>query len=286
MLPRTLDSIIGMGSAILWGHKNLGATVKLGRVFLRASLIIFSSLCLLVFQLGNTILIGNSRAYAFQPFSTVVPVHPTFPPPIGEVEPIPTPLPTIGPGQFFDEEDPDRPMYLRIEKGDEQFGYGPMNEGQTLYLMWFTDSSGTHYRVVDNTSQLLFGTVDPITGERRDNGFNMMIKDRQTLTTELTDLDKQVEQEGRAANTSFSVSGLFIVVGLGICILASAGVCAIAAPLLGAAGLSLAGVGGVLNSVDRINVSEQRDTKIDQVERVESDVAQIFTFAEPPLPDN
>ncbi|MEK9137249.1 MAG: hypothetical protein AAB393_09005 [Bacteroidota bacterium] len=285
-MPRTLDSIIRVGSPILWGRKKLDATMKLGRLFLRASFILFSSLCLLVFQLGNSILIGNSRAYAFQPFSTVVPVQPTFPPAIGEVEPIPTPLPTVGPGQFFEEEDPDRPMYLRIVKGDEQFGYGPMNDEQTLYLMWFTDSNGTHYRVVDNTSQLLFGTVDPITGERRTDGFDMRIQDRQTLLPELAALNNQVEGEGRAADVSFSVSFLFLGVGFGICIVASAGVCAIATPLFGAAALSLAGVGGVLNSVDEINASEQRDTKIGQVKRVESDLAQIFTFAEPPLPDN
>ena len=71
--------MIGMWSPILWGHKSFDATMKLGRVFLRASFILCFSLCLLVFQLGNSILIGDSRAYAFQPFSTVVPVHPTWP---------------------------------------------------------------------------------------------------------------------------------------------------------------------------------------------------------------
>ncbi|MGH2620247.1 MAG: hypothetical protein ACRDHG_06705 [Anaerolineales bacterium] len=193
-------------------------------------------------------------------------------------------MPTVGPGQFFEEDDLNRPEYLGIEEGDEEFGYGPINDEQTLYLMWFTDDNGTHYRVVDNTSQLLYGTVDPVTGQRRDNGFNMMIQDRQRLMAELADLNNQVRGEARAANGSFWASGLLIGVGLGICILASGGICAIAAPLLGAAGLSSAGL-GILNSVDETNVSEQRDTQLARVEQVDSDMAQIFTFAEPPLPE-
>lgn len=197
----------------------------------------------------------------------------------------PSPMPTLGPGQFLDEGDPRLPAEIRIEKGDEQFGYGPWNDEQTEYLMWYTDDDGTHYRVVDSTSQILFGTVDPITGERRDNGFDKKVEERESRKVELSDLNVALRGEERAFDKSVKFSAILLGVGLGICIFASAGLCTLATPIL-AAGAVAGMTFGVQISSDHATISDFIDAKKTEIETVENDLRFDLSKPEPPLPDS
>lgn len=250
---------------------------------LRIGLIVLTSVSLVLCPLAWGSQATTQVAFAGQPFSTLVPVQATFTPPIGSPIPTTIPIPTLGPGQYFEQGDPRLPDEIDIEKGDEQFGYGPLNDEETLYLMWYTDENGTHYRVVDNTSQVLFGSVDPITGERRDNGFDKKVEQREKLKGELSDLNVALRGEERAVNRSYGFSALLLGVGLGICILASAGLCTLATPIVAAG--ALAGMGfGIENSSDYATVSDQIDAKVTGIEGVESDLGFDLSRPEPPLP--
>ena len=66
-----------------------------------------------------------SPGYAQQPFNTVAPVNATFTPPVNTAIPLPTPLPTLGPGQYFEEGD-DLPKVTRPDLLEALFGYSEM----------------------------------------------------------------------------------------------------------------------------------------------------------------
>lgn len=103
----------------------------------------------------------TGSAFAYSQFGTVPPISPDVPTPIGESDAVPTPLPTLGPGQYFDADDPGRP---EIDPdgvvGDGAFGYMELAGEDGLYLVWMTDELGTHYLVVDENSDLLTGGAD------------------------------------------------------------------------------------------------------------------------------
>lgn len=229
-------------------------------------------------------LITYAETSYLQPFATVRPQDATFQAVFTETPPIAAPIATLGPGQYFEESDAGRPDVLRIEGGDEDVGYGPSAQDQSLYLMWYTDENGTHYRTVDSASQLLYGTIDPITGDRRDNGFNEIVNQREAILTRIEIIDDGIRGEGREAKGGFGVSFVLIGAGLAVCILATAGVCSIAAPLLGAAALTSAGV-GVQNSIQQRNMVDQRETELSHHQMVDSDSELVFSIPEPPSPD-
>lgn len=109
--------------------------------------------------------------------------------------PQPTPVATIGPGAYFEASDTNRPDIEYIEGGDEQFGYGPVEGYPGLYAMWTTDENGTHYFLTDEGSEQLFGTIDPLTQNRREDGFVHFIQQRDDKVKEIEDKESDVLAE-------------------------------------------------------------------------------------------
>lgn len=196
--------------------------MRLAKVLLRASILLFSALCLLIFQLGTSVLASTIPAYAEQPFPTVVPVDPDFEDPIDEEIPTPIPLPTIGPGSTFDK----KPDVKFTEEGDEEFGYGPLEGSEDLYAVWTTDENGTHYVVVHKDSALLRGSVDSVTGERYENGFEHLIDQREAAKKLLVQEVTQGESRLASSNTFVALGTGLVVAAAGICIIVSLGACA------------------------------------------------------------
>ncbi len=260
--------------------------MKFSKVLARTGILLFSALCLLVFQLANSILLGNTVALAQDEFPTVPPSDAEFEAPIEDLDPDSPSIAPLEPGDYLEFGDPRLPAQkdLAIEGGNEFAGYAPLNEEQSKYLMWYTDHQGIHYRVVDSSSQILFGTVDPLTGLRRENGFNKKVEQRETLGNELTTLQIQERGEARATDISFGFAGVLAVIGLGICAFATAGVCLAAAPVL-AAGV-VGGIGfGIRNSSDQATAAELKNAKIDEINELEDDLARGFRRPEPVVPD-
>jgi hypothetical protein len=94
-----------------------------------------------------------------------------------------TPVPPVGPGQYFEEGDPNRPAVLGVQ-GDEQYGWAHVAGHPELVLIWYTDTSGTHYLVLDGTSDAFLGSLDRATGTRLEDGFEDYITRRETLERE------------------------------------------------------------------------------------------------------
>jgi len=66
-------------------------------------------------------LISTFPVSANQPFATIQPVQASFAPPVGSTTPVPTLIPTLGPGQgFVSTMKPD----TITEIGSDEFGYG------------------------------------------------------------------------------------------------------------------------------------------------------------------
>lgn len=96
----------------------------------------------------------KSRAYAGQDFPTVVPINATFAAPVGTAIPTSVPIPTLGPGQFFDDDAKPR---LISSHGDDRFGWGELAEDSDLVLIWVTDEQGTQYLVAEKDSDFFLG---------------------------------------------------------------------------------------------------------------------------------
>jgi hypothetical protein len=141
------------------------------------------------------------------PFRTVPPVNATFATPIGALTPVPTPLPTLGPGQYFAEGD-EYPR-LGISYGNDLFGWGYILEDTSLALVWMTDGDGTHYLIVEATNEWLLGTIDEETDVRGENGFDDFI----------TQMEERIDEfyddvgEGIASAVVFNV----LVAGIALC---------------------------------------------------------------------
>jgi hypothetical protein len=90
---------------------------------------------------------------------TVPPIVATLPTPIGGQTPVATPIPTLGPGQYFEEGDEDdlpevaRPDLLR----KEDMGYSAILGEEGLFLVWSTDDDGNkHYYILDQEKDYLY----------------------------------------------------------------------------------------------------------------------------------
>ena len=225
----------------------------------------FSAFCLLIFQLGTSVLASTKPAYAYQPFATVVPVDPEFEDPIDEEIPTPIPIPTIGPGSMFDQDDPNRPRIKDIEEGDARFGYGPMAGSDELYVVWTTDNTGTHYLVVNKDSDYLRGTRDSATGSRYENGFDNLVKQREA--------EKLVRDENLAvrdsrestADTAFGLGVLVAVAGGVACIVATLGICGAIIGLGGA--FMVAGYASQSTALDHNATARVHSNAIREMER-------------------
>lgn len=140
--------------------------------------------------------------------NTVAPPNATFPPAMGTPVELPTPLPTVGPGQLFDEGDSAIPQVGQTH-GDDMFGWGKIVGESGLVLVWITDENGTHYVVVDDGSDLFLGSLDEVTGERMKDGIEDYIERR-------SELEKQrlaIAGEGISSGAAVGI----LAWGLGFC---------------------------------------------------------------------
>jgi hypothetical protein len=93
---------------------------------------------------------------------------------------VPTPIPTVGPGQYFEEGDPALPQAGQ-RHGNNRFGWATIPGQPGLVLVWVTDDEGTHYVVLDSGSDLFLGSLDSVTNTRREDGVEDYILQREEL---------------------------------------------------------------------------------------------------------
>jgi hypothetical protein len=142
--------------------------------------------------------------------------------------PPPTLIPTLGPGQSFD--DATRPSTITTV-GDGEFGYGEIAGRPGLYLIWVTDDTGTRYYTVE-------GNDPQFRGDTRDDDFVDLIGAREETLRQIEDVqDRIYEHQGARAGFDLGAVGL---VGLGIivCGLVTGGACFVP---FGVGGLVLVG---------------------------------------------
>jgi hypothetical protein len=179
----------------------------------------------------------------------------------------PVPAPTLGPGQYFEADDPNRPQIDdNMIKGDQKFGYAQLLENPDLYAVWITDSDGTHYLIVDKGSEVLTGGTDPNSGfftliRQRDEKFNLILT--------------AVDQRNEHKSTGDLFAGGTVVTGViwGACIIATGGLCL---PF-----------GGVFGGFIGLTFNKDSDARIQQtiidgyqreVAQIESDLRGKFTI--------
>jgi hypothetical protein len=143
-----------------------------------------------------------------------------------------TPVPTLGPGQYFEEDDPNRPDIAYREGGDAQYGYGPLAVDPNLYAMWVSDRNGTHYYIVHRDSEVLRGGIDP-EGGRYPNGFDDLIEERRGI---LNAIQERVTARDSNDETSESLllGSLLFLGGAGVCVAFTLGACGVFVGVAGA----------------------------------------------------
>ena len=117
-------------------------------------------------------------------------------------------LPTLGPGQYFEADDAQRPDTGRVH-GDEEFGWADIKGNPALALVWTTDETGAHYLVVDRTSAFFLGTLDPETNERANDGFQGLVEQMDVIQADRI----STASEGIGSGAAL----LFLAWGLGLC---------------------------------------------------------------------
>jgi hypothetical protein len=178
------------------------------RGMFRTGLIVLVAISLMLCSLSGGVQQGKAVALLGTPFQTVPPVNATLATPIGQATPMPTPLPTLGPGQYFENGDPRRPA-VGITHGDAYFGWGYISGNPDLALIWMTDEKGTHYLVIDATSEWFLGRIDKDTNVREENGFEDFIR-------QMEDRTKQFEADAGQGVVAGLVANILIS-GLALC---------------------------------------------------------------------
>ena len=163
--------------------------------------------------LGNALVLSPGISFAHLQV-TIAPPAAEFPTPFGDVVPTATPIPTLGPGQSFEQDSFNRPETI-TQQGDDQFGYGRIQGSTSSLLIWFTDEAGTHYLVVDENSEAQKTIVEE---------FKQAIGDRETKGTEIEIKDLEIEKATRTGrrNETFTIG---LAVAGGICGLLTGGIC-------------------------------------------------------------
>lgn len=173
--------------------------------------------------IGSPILEDLSFQFTPLPASTV-----TLVPVFAETAVLPTPFPTVGPGQSFDQDSPNVPETV-TEEGDDQFGYGRIADNLNLLLLWYTDQSVTHYLVVDETNEEQKNLVEY---------FQQQVSERESQLDDIATKELELQEtvsKGRR-NEVFAVG---IAVAGGICGVLTGGLCIpFALGALGAYGLA------------------------------------------------
>ena len=186
------------------------------------------SLGFVVLPIVNSFVSSPVRQPVSSQFTVMPPVDPNFAPVFTETPVLPTPFPTVGPGQSFDQDSLHRPETVTRE-GDDQFGYGRIAGTTDLLLLWYTDNTGTHYLVVDETNEDQKSLVQY---------FQQQVDDRKTKLEEIATKELELQEtvsRGRR-NEAFTVG---IAIAGGICGVLTGGICIpVALAALGAYGLA------------------------------------------------
>lgn len=193
--------------------------MKIGKVFLRTGVVLLSAFCLLVFQVVTNTILAETTVYAKGQFETLAPNTVTLTAPVVAGTPIPTPLPTVGPGQSFESGDEDLPKTAQGSKvGDDLYGFARLKDDPSLFLIWSTDEIGTHYLVVGEDSEILTGRSDP------EMGFRNLVRRRNELRTDF-DLAVANKEEHRGLATWFR-GGSLVILGVAlVCTILTGGAC-------------------------------------------------------------
>lgn len=167
------------------------------------------------------------------------------------------PIPTLGPGQVFERDDPNRP---RLDPdtiiGYQGFGFAQLTENSKLYAVWITDGEGTHYLIVPHDSEVLTGGTNP------DGGFFHLAPLLEPLFDQIKTAGDDRKEHHETAN-NFRVSTLVVGIVWGICVIATEGLC-----------LALGGFGGGLfgGSMLKDNDAAIQQNAIDSLNRQLEDV--------------
>jgi len=128
-------------------------------------------------------------------------------------------LPTLGPGQSFEDGDPSLPvMEEESLVGDSIYGFGRLLGDPDLYLVWMTDGNGKHYLVVQGTSEVLTGGNDP------DSGYLRLVRNRKATAAEILSSYDDSQTQARAA-TNLRWGTIGFLAASGICFVFTGGVC-------------------------------------------------------------
>jgi len=146
--------------------------MKVRRILLRTGIVVVSAFYLIIFQVSLGALLNDSPAYA-QPFATLPRSTATVDPagfvgtPVG---PMLLPIPTIGPGQMFTEDQVLLlPRVLRPDLLDTEYGYSEILGRPGLFLVWSTDDFGTkRYFVLEQGNEYLNRIVAAVDRVRTD----------------------------------------------------------------------------------------------------------------------
>ncbi|HLC06430.1 MAG TPA: hypothetical protein VJK02_25640 [Anaerolineales bacterium] len=158
--------------------------------------------------LGPTVFVH--RASAATPFQTLAPQDPSLPTAVGDVGPLPTAIPTLYPGQSFEEADAGRPTVDQTAmEGDLQFGFQRLAENPDLYMVWMTDEARTHYMIVRADSDVLTGGLDP------ESGFLFLVRERDRVHGEiLTTVTNRDTYKSSARDFRWGAVGSLVVAGI------------------------------------------------------------------------
>lgn len=200
--------------------------------------IIIFSIILCSFTTGMT----RPRALG-TPFQTVPPVNATLATPIGALTPVPTPIPTLGPGQYFEEGD-----HPEITKkyGDDKFGWGDIEGKPDLALIWVTDEDGTHYMVVNKSSDAFAGyrlrdeNGNP-TNDRLEDGFIHLIQELADKEQDIFEIETKINDKQSLRAGADTGAVLIVIAGVVVCGVMTGGACfaAFAVPALGGVGVAV-----------------------------------------------
>jgi hypothetical protein len=101
----------------------------------------------------------------FRQFDTPIPPTPDFVEPFTATPPVATPIPTVEPGQYFEEDEED--LLPEVARPDllesEDLGYSAILGQEGMFLVWSVDDDGNrHYYVLEGTSDYFIRIKDII----------------------------------------------------------------------------------------------------------------------------
>ncbi len=193
---------------------------------LRHTITLVLAISLFACPLGWAAYITVGSAQAFEQFGTIPPETREIDAVFTATPPLPPPIPTLGPGQFFSEDN--RPE-IGVKHGSDNFGWGKVRGNPGLVVVWVTDENGTHYMTMDATGDAFLGTLDEATNSRAADGFQEYVRQAE-------EIQKQRISTAAVGIGSGAAVGIFAW-GIGLC------------PVTGGAGCVAGLIGGIAVAV-------------------------------------